>query len=241
LTNQPHIDGQGSKARTIEQIVRAQALLLGLLLIGIGGLCVQRRDPVGIAGTALVAVALVALSRLLARVPRPELIRLVNGTLLTGVAVLFIGIAVLPRLGLYRPLTVLSGSMRPTFDPGDLIIVRPEPIEQVRVGQVISYSVPVGIHQVETHRVIRVLRGGPDPIVQTQGDANTWRDPWTAKLHGQTAWRLSFVVPYAGYAINALRSRTVHLAAVVVTPILVALLLLAQLWGLSLPARHRHA
>ena len=30
-------------------------------------------------------------------------------------------LAILPRLGLYRPLTVLSGSMRPTFDPGDLV------------------------------------------------------------------------------------------------------------------------
>jgi signal peptidase I len=70
-------------------------------------------------------VALVAVSRLLARIPRRELIGLVNGALVTVVAVVFVGIAVLPRLGLYRPLTVLSGSMRPTFDPGDLVIVRP--------------------------------------------------------------------------------------------------------------------
>jgi len=145
----------------------------------------------------------------------------------------FAGLVVLPRLGLYRPVTVLSGSMRPTFSPGDLIIVRPEPLRDVRVGQVISYSVPVGLHQVETHRVIRIIRGGDNPVVQTQGDANNWHDPWTAKLQGTTAWRLSVVVPYAGYAINALRSRTLHVMAVLVTPILVALLALAELWGLG--------
>jgi signal peptidase len=130
---------------------------------------------------------------------------------------------------------VLSGSMRPTFNPGDLVIVRPEPIREVRVGQVISYSVPVGARQVETHRVIRVLSGGAHPVIQTQGDANNWRDPWTAQLRGRTAWRLAVVIPYAGYAINALRSRTLHVATVVGAPAALCLLLLAQLWGVSLP------
>jgi signal peptidase len=241
LTKQPHIHGQGPKARTIEKIVRAQAFLLVPVLLAIGALCLQRRGPVGIAGMALVAVALVAVSRLLARVPRRELIGLANAVLVTAAAVVFVGIAVLPRLGVCRPLTVLSGSMRPTFDPGDLVIVRPEPVEQVRVGQVISYSVPVGIHQVETHRVIKVLRGGPHPIVQTQGDANNWRDPWTAELQGKTAWRLAVVIPYAGYAINALRSRTVHLISVGLVPLLLCLIVLAQLWGVSLTPKPRGA
>ena len=35
---------------------------------------------------------------------------------------LFAGLVVLPRLGLYRPVTVLSGTMRPTFSPGDMVI-----------------------------------------------------------------------------------------------------------------------
>jgi signal peptidase len=148
-------------------------------------------------------------------------------------AVTFVGLGLLPRLGWYRPVTVLSGSMRPTFSPGDLIVVRPEPLRDVRVGQVISYSVPVGGHQVETHRVIRILHGGDHPVVQTQGDANNWKDPWTAKLQGTTAWRYSFKVPYAGYAISAFRSRALHLAAVVVAPVLVGLLALSELWGIG--------
>lgn len=150
----------------------------------------------------------------------------------------FVTVAVGPRFGLYRPLTVLSGSMRPTFNPGDLVIVRPEPLRDVRAGQVIAYQVPVGVHQVETHRIVRVLHGGAHPVVQTKGDANNVRDPWTAKLSGTTAWRLAVVVPYGGYVINALRSRELHFAALVVAPGLVALLLLANLWGVS-PRRRR--
>jgi signal peptidase I len=146
---------------------------------------------------------------------------------------LFLTLAVLPRLGLYRPVTVLSGSMRPTFSPGDTVIVTSEPVSAVRVGQVISYQVPVGAHQVETHRVIRILQAGPHPVIQTQGDANNHPDPWTARLEGTTAWRLSAVVPHLGYVVNWLRSPILRMAAIVVVPALLALLMIFEIWGLG--------
>lgn len=146
---------------------------------------------------------------------------------------LFLALAVLPRLGLYRPVTVLSGSMRPTFSPGDTVIVTPEPVSAVRVGQVISYQAPVGARQVETHRVIRILQGGADPIVQTQGDANNHPDPWTARLEGATAWRLTAVVPHLGYVVNWLRSPVLRTAAILVVPAVLALLVIFEIWGLG--------
>jgi signal peptidase I len=153
--------------------------------------------------------------------------------LLALALILFVAIAVLPRLGLYRPVTVLSGSMRPTFSPGDMVVVVPEPVSAVRVGQVISYQVPVGIHQVETHRVVRILQGGAHPTVQTQGDANNWPDPWTAKLEGKTAWRMVTVIPHLGYLINGLRNRSVRVTAILIVPALLALLMLTEIWGIG--------
>src|SRR6202451_2443871 len=147
--------------------------------------------------------------------------------------ILFLSLAVLPRLGLYRPVTVLSGSMRPTFSPGDMVIDFPEPVSAVRVGQVISYQVPVGIHQVETHRIVRILQGGAHPTIQTQGDANNYHDPWTAKLEGNTAWRMVAVIPHLGYVVNWLRGPTLQKAAIFVAPALLALLILSEIWGLG--------
>ncbi|HEY5286503.1 MAG TPA: signal peptidase I [Solirubrobacteraceae bacterium] len=146
---------------------------------------------------------------------------------------MLLGLAILPRLGLYRPVTVLSGSMRPTYSPGDMIIDVPEPVSAVRVGQIISYQVPTGIHQVESHRVTRILAGGAHPVVQTQGDANNWPDPWTAKLEGATAWREVAVLPHLGSVVNALRGSAIRVAAVLIAPALLALLLLAEIWGAS--------
>jgi signal peptidase I len=146
-----------------------------------------------------------------------------------------IGLGVLPHLGVYRTLTVLSASMKPTFSPGDIVVVRPEPIERLRVGQVISYAVPVGAHQVETHRVVKILRGQgtTTPVVQTKGDNNTVVDPWTAQLNGPTIWRLEAVVPKVGYAINLMRDRTFHLFSVILIPGSMAILALARMWGLG--------
>jgi len=151
--------------------------------------------------------------------------------LLALALILLVTLGVLPRLGLYRPVTVLSGSMRPTFSPGDMVVVVPEPVSAVRVGQVISYQVPVGIHQVETHRVVRILQGGSHPTVQTKGDANNHDDPWTAKLEGDTAWRMVAVIPHLGYVVNWLRTPAIRMAAIMVVPALLALLMLAEIWG----------
>ena len=155
------------------------------------------------------------------------------GTLAAIVAA--VGLGVLPHLGVYRTLTVLSASMKPTFSPGDIVVVRPEPIQKLRVGQVISYAVPVGAHQVETHRVVAILRGQgtTTPVIQTKGDNTTVVDPWTAQLNGSTVWRLEAVVPKVGYAINLMRDRTFHLFSVILIPGLLAMFALARLWGVG--------
>jgi signal peptidase I len=135
-----------------------------------------------------------------------------------------------PAFGLYRTVTVLSGSMRPTFSPGDVIVVTPEPARSLRVGQVISYQIPVDGRPVETHRVVRIIAPGDEPIVQTKGDANNAVDPWQAKLHGGTLWRYRMHVPMLGYPILALRSRSAHWLLVVFLPALLAAYLVAQIW-----------
>ena len=141
-----------------------------------------------------------------------------------------IGLALVPRTGWYRPVTVLSGSMKPAFAPGDMVVVTPEPVEDVRRGQVISYRIPIGDHHVQTHRVIKVVRRGPHPLVRTKGDANPVADPWTAELHGTTVWRVRAVLPKLGWAVFWLRAPLVHNLTVLLAPVLLALLGMLQIW-----------
>jgi signal peptidase len=151
--------------------------------------------------------------------------------LVLGFAVLLLATVTLgPRLGLFQVETVLSGSMEPRFVPGDLLVVVPEPLTDVRAGQILSFHAPTPGHRVETHRVVRVIHPGPHPIIVTKGDANSAPDPWRARLHGTTAWRMVGVVPRAGSLIRTLREPWVHVIAVLLVPLLLAAAALRSIW-----------
>jgi signal peptidase I len=153
----------------------------------------------------------------------------------------FLFFAVGPTLGFYRTITVLSGSMRPTFSPGDVIVVRPERASSLHVGAVISYQIPIDGQPVETHRVVRILQHGREPIVQTKGDANQTADPWNAKLHGGTLWRYQFRLPLLGFPLLALRTPLMHRLLVYILPALLALYLIGRLWLPTRPPRLTNA
>ncbi|MGZ4482203.1 MAG: signal peptidase I [Gaiellales bacterium] len=136
-----------------------------------------------------------------------------------------------PHTGLYRTMTVLSGSMVPRFSPGDVVVVTPEPMSALRVGQIITYSTPVAGHPIVTHRVVAILSGGPHPVVRTRGDANNAPDPWTARLENGPVWKVSAVIPKAGWAIEWLRQPWLRLLLVLVVPALLAGIWLRDIWG----------
>jgi signal peptidase len=155
------------------------------------------------------------------------LVRLALGVALA----LLLLLALIPHTGLYRPETVLSNSMKPYFGAGDLLIVTPEPVRDVRAGQVISIKIPTGDHHVQTHRVVQVVRGGAHPLIRTKGDANNARDDWTARLDGSTAWQVRLVVPKLGWLIVWLRDPLIRYFAVFLAPALFALLVLRRIWS----------
>ena len=163
-----------------------------------------------------------------------RLLRRLLGTIATLVVMVALAVLVAaalgPRLGLYRTETVLSGSMRPTFSPGDVIVVTPEPTAAIRVGQVVSYQIPIGDHHVESHRVVKLTTRGERPVIETKGDANTAPDPWTARLTPGRAWRERFVIPKLGWLIIWLRQPMVQRIAVLIVPMLLAAWWLVGIW-----------
>jgi signal peptidase len=152
--------------------------------------------------------------------------------LVAGSAVVLLGLGIGPHTGWYRTVTVLSGSMRPAMPEGSVAVITPERPDQVRVGQVITYQVPVGDRRIITHRVVAVVEGegGQHPVIQTQGDANDAPDPWLARIDGATAWRTRFAVPGLGRVISWLRSPAMHTGAVRVVPAMLAVVWLAAIW-----------
>jgi signal peptidase len=151
-----------------------------------------------------------------------------------GLAVACFGLLVVvgigPRTGRYGTLTVLSGSMRPTIPVGAVVAVTPERPSDLRVGQIVAYSIPAGDHHVISHRVIKIVHGGDRPVFQTKGDANSAPDPWLAQVKGGTVWQVRFAVPGLGWLIRWLRRPMVHVIGVLVFPALLALVWLVGIW-----------
>jgi signal peptidase I len=212
-----------------EAIVRVQLLLVApaaFVLIGVAA----ERGGAWLALLAPASLILVGHARLVSRFPLRSWSGAAGNVGVLVALAAIAGLAVAPALGVYRTVTVLTGSMKPTFNPGDMIVVSPEPMRDLRVGDVITFQVPTDGHPVETHRIVSITNPGAEPIVTTKGDANTTPDPWHAQLHGATAWRYRFHLPGFGYPLLALRSRWVHLGTTLLLPVLLGLWALGRLW-----------
>ena len=82
-----------------------------------------------------------------------------------------------PSVGGYFPMIVLTDSMYPEIQSGDLIICHTIDAEEIRVGDVISFFDPEGNGtSVVTHRVTEVTQQDGSPAWRTQGDANNVED-----------------------------------------------------------------
>lgn len=156
-------------------------------------------------------------------------------TLVCVLAVLaFLALAVVPRTGAYRTVTMLSGSMTPDYPVGSVLIDRPVPTSELAVGDVISYHVPFGTHEVVSHRIVDIFRDGEAYVVQTKGDANNGVDPWRARITDPTVWTARGAVPHVGTAIEKLREPMTKKLFLYIFPALLTGWLLIGLWR---PAR----
>jgi signal peptidase len=129
--------------------------------------------------------------------PLRRVLRWAGGTAAVLVLALALAVAVVPALAGARPLTVLSGSMEPSLPVGSTVVVRPEPVEGIAVGDVVTFTDREeggGETRVVTHRVIEV-RPGPEFV--TMGDANNAPDQGVV-LPADVLGVQWYHVPYVG-------------------------------------------
>ena len=128
-----------------------------------------------------------------------------------------------PSVGGVTPFIVLSGSMDPEIQAGDLIICRQADAADVKTGDIISFFDPQGNGTaVVSHRVTAIEQDGAgQPVFTTKGDANNVADsvPVTADKVIGVYW---FRIPGLGNVAMFMQS-TQGLVVCVVVP--VALLL----------------
>jgi signal peptidase I len=136
-----------------------------------------------------------------------------------------------PGLLGYERYVITGGSMSGTFERGSLVFERQVPVEELNVGDVITYLPPAesGISELVTHRVISIT---PNPdvsgglVFKTKGDANASADPWTFTLADTVQPRVLGWIPLVGWIFIALSAPGIRTLAIGVPAAVIALLFL---------------
>ena len=136
----------------------------------------------------------------------------IGSGLMVALLVVIAGIAalaiVVPAATGSRALTVLTSSMEPTLPPGTLIVTRPTDVEEIAVGDVLTYQLKSGEPTLVSHRVVqRLTLADGEPRFVTQGDNNPQPDAEPVRPV-QAVGTLWYSIPYLGWVAQALTGQT---------------------------------
>lgn len=98
-------------------------------------------------------------------------------------------------------MAVLSGSMSPAVDTGDMVVIVPQKAEDIKVGQIVAFNDPNGSDKLYQHRVQYVGESGNTIQVVTKGDANKSGEKWQTRP-GEEVGKVALVVPKVGFVMN---------------------------------------
>ena len=93
----------------------------------------------------------------------------------------------------YRTYIIVSPSMKPAINPGDLIFVRKVNVDEIKEGDIITFN---NEDIVATHRAIKV----DDKTITTKGDSNNVEDYPIDKK--EVIGKFTFAIPKIGYIFS---------------------------------------
>lgn len=165
--------------------------------------------------------------------PRSTLRRVTHravSALLATAVLAFLFVFVAQATGRYRFVPVLSGSMAPFVDAGDVAVLRPIAASDLSVGEVIAFEAPVAGSPLTLHRVVEIVSPAPELVIRTQGDANRDRDPWAARLDGDRLWRATSHVDGLGTPVLFVHRAKTRFVLISAAALLIGWWGLAAIW-----------
>jgi signal peptidase len=118
-------------------------------------------------------------------------------------------------VGGWKALNVLTGSMRPTIQPGTLVLIHHVSLHDIKPGDIVTYETPHDFKKTITHRVVSIKKVDGVNMVTVKGDANL--EPDTPFPGGLIVGRVAMIIPGAGKFIGYLHNAW-GLALLVIIP-----------------------
>lgn len=117
---------------------------------------------------------------------------------------------------------VLTGSMEPSYPTGSLIYVKPVDAADLRVNDVITFSISPGV--IATHRIVEVVWDEQRPGLlsyRTKGDANKDVDASLVSANNIIG-KAMFAIPQLGYVANYIQQAPGIYIAILVCGLMIA-------------------
>ena len=118
----------------------------------------------------------------------------------------------------YRYYTVLTPSMEPTYNVGDMVFVKIENADAISVGEVITFNPSSDSEAYLTHRVTEKLtdyQGTGVTCFKTKGDANDSEDSFLID-ESRVIGAVKFHIPKLGYIIRFIQLRWFFIVPMIV-------------------------
>lgn len=110
--------------------------------------------------------------------------------------------------GRWHATPVLSGSMRPGLQPGDVVLTERVPVSDLRVRDVVVFHPAGEGDRLRVHRIVKMTSRNGSMVIATRGDANSADDPEDSSLSGPDTYRVERVIPVVGYPAVWLSARS---------------------------------
>lgn len=137
--------------------------------------------------------------------------------------------AVPSLIGADESRVVLTGSMEPALEPGDVVFLETDiAVDEVREGDVITFHPHAAADETYTHRVVEVASNTGGTVLVTKGDANEGPDPMRTD-DSMLVGRVDRSLPAYGKAIVVGQDLPLELSLVVLSLVTVAVELRAML------------
>ena len=120
----------------------------------------------------------------------------------------------------FTPMTVQSDSMSPTFDQGDLIVIKQCDTSSLQVGDIVTFHTIVdGQYALNTHRIVSIDELNGMHSFTTKGDNNDIADQHVIS-DGDIVGKYVLKIPYLGKVMDILSSSMGFLIIIVIPMLL---------------------
>lgn len=103
-------------------------------------------------------------------------------------------------IGGYSSYVVLSGSMSPTFNAGDMIVSQKTNTSSIAENDIVVFNDPSVTGKIITHRAVKIENKNNQRVITTKGDANNSADQWSLPMTSVLG-KTVFSIPLIGYLV----------------------------------------